>query len=233
MKNSMYDEHASEYARVIKDNSFNAYFERPSFLAMLPDLKNKSILDLGCGPGENLKIFLGEKCSGITAVDISQAMVDIVKERYGSGVNVYRQNLNRGIPGERDSDYDLVVSSLAVHYIRNFNLLFKDIYRVLKKKGFFVFSTHHPLLDFSFSNSGDYFKTEKLTQTWQTIGRPVEVSFYRRPLSATFKALTDAGFNITGISEGITSGRLKSVFPEDYKRLRSTPFFLFVKCRKV
>ena len=202
MKNSMYNEHASEYARVTKDNTFNAHFERPSLISLFPELQGKSVLDLGCGPGEYFKFLLNEKCSHITAIDVSQSMVKIVKERYGGKVNSYKQNLNMGIPKEKDSIYDLVVSSLTIHYIKNIFFLFKEVYRVLKKNGSFVFSTHHPILDFSYSKSVDYFKTEKLNQTWNTIGRPVEVSFYRRPLSITFNALTEAGFYITYVSEG-------------------------------
>jgi ubiquinone/menaquinone biosynthesis C-methylase UbiE len=233
MKNSMYTEHASEYAHAIKDNTYNAHYERPSFLSLLPVLKGKSILDLGCGPGEYFESFLNEKCSNITAVDLSQSMIDIVKERYGSNVNVYKQNLNMGIPKEKDSTYDLAVSALTIHYIKNIFLLFKEVHRVLKKNGFFVFSTHHPSLDFSYSKSGDYFNTEELTQTWQITGKPVEVSFYRRPLSSTFKALTEADFHITTISEGHPTSKLKSISAEDYKRLTTMPFFLFVKCRKI
>ena len=233
MKNPLYNEHAAEYAMVIKDNTFNANYERPSFLALLPDLNGKSVLDLGCGPGETIEYLLKEKCTKVTAVDISKAMIDIVKKRYRSKVNVYKQNLNMGLPKEKESTYDLVGSSLTVHYIKNLNFLFKEVYRVLKKNGLFIFSTHHPLLDFSYSKSGNYFKTEKLTQIWQTIGKPVEVSFYRRPLSSTFKALADAGFHITNVSEGSATSKLKSISTKDYKLLTNKPFFLFVKCRKI
>lgn len=233
MKNPLYNEYASEYARVIKDNAFNANFERPTFISMLPDLKGKTILDLGCGPGENFKFFLKEKCSQISAVDLSHAMVDIVKERYGANVKVYRQNLNMGLPKEKDSSYNLVVSSLAIHYIKNLKFLFKEVYRVLKKKGFFIFSTHHPLLDIRYSDSENYFNTEVLTQKWGTIGKPVEVSFYRRPLSVISNALTAAGFHITSISEGSPTNKFKSISEEEYKIVTTKPFFLFLKCCKV
>ncbi len=229
----MYTEHASEYARVIKDNTFNAHFERPSLLSLLPELQGKFVLDLGCGPGEYFEFFLNEKCSHITAIDESQSMIKIVKERYGANINSYKQNLNMGIPKEKDSIYDLVVSSLTIHYIKNIPFLFKEVYRVLKKNGLFVFSTHHPFFDLSYSKSFDYFKTEKLTQTWHTLGKPVEVSFYRRPLSFTFKALTEAGFYIKYISEGKPKKELKSISAEDYKRLTTKPYFLFVRCQKV
>ncbi len=202
-------------------------------MSLLPELQGKSILDLGCGPGEYFEFFLNEKCSHITAIDVSQTMVKIVKERYGANVDSYIQNLNMGIPNEKDSIYDLAVSALTIHYIKNITFLFKEVYRVLKKNGLFVFSTHHPFLDFSYSESDDYFSTEKLTQTWQTIGKPVEVSFYRRSLSTIFKALTDAGFYITYISEGKPTKELKSISGEDYKRLTKKPFFLFVTCQKI
>ena len=94
----MYNEHASEYAQAIKNNTFNAHYERPSLLSLFPKLQGKSILDLGCGPGEYFDFFLNEKCSHITAIDSSLSMVKIVKERYGSNVDSYKQNLNMGIP---------------------------------------------------------------------------------------------------------------------------------------
>ena len=229
----MYNEHAEEYARAIKNNTFNAHYERPSLISLLPELQGKSILDLGCGPGEYYDFFLNEKCSHITAVDISHSMVEIVRERYGAAVDSYRQDLNLGLPNEESSTHDLVVSALTIHYIKNISLLFKEVYRVLNKNGLFVFSTHHPFHDFSYSESSDYFDTEKLTQTWQTIGKPVEVSFYRRPLSETFKALSEAGFHITYISEGKPSEELESISIEDYKRLTTKPYFLFVRCQKI
>ena len=171
-------------------------------------------------------------CSNVSAVDASQAMVDITKKKFGDKVECYQQDLNFGLPEEGDGKFDLVISALAIHYIENLNDLFREVSRVLKRKGYFVFSTHHPFLDFKNSSSQDYFSTEQLTQTWNTIGKPVDVTFFRRPLSSTFNSLTKAGFNIKTISEGRPSEELKLNSEKHYEHLSTKPQFIFFKCQK-
>ncbi|MBK7143353.1 MAG: methyltransferase domain-containing protein [bacterium] len=45
-------------------------------------------------------------------------------------------------------EYDLVVSSLAFHYIRNLDGLFKRCSKLLRSDGALIFSIHHPLSSF-------------------------------------------------------------------------------------
>lgn len=233
MQNSLYDKYASEYAEAIKDNTYNAHFERPSLISLLPEVEGKNILELGCGSGELVDLFLKKHCQQVTAVDHSLPMVNLIKERFDSSVNCYQQNLEVGIPNEKDSSFDLVVSSLAMHYISDIDFLFSDIFRVLKEKGHFVFSIHHPFADFQDPGATNYFACEQLTQTWNTIGKPVDVTFLRRSLSSICKALTDAGFYISCLSEGSPTKHLKTMSEELYKQLTTKPFFLFFKCIKI
>src|SRR5437660_686896 len=50
-----------------------------------------------------------------------------------------------GIVG--DAALDLIVSSLALHYVADLPPLFAEWARVLKRGGILVLSTHHPLYD--------------------------------------------------------------------------------------
>jgi len=45
-----YESLAEAYAAVVKTKAHNAYYERPATLSLLPDVKNKRVLDAGCGP---------------------------------------------------------------------------------------------------------------------------------------------------------------------------------------
>ena len=230
MKNPMYNKYAQEYARVIQDNIYNANFERPSLLAMLPELKDLKVLDLACGPGAYAEYLLNAGAK-VTAVDNSEEMVQIVKTKFGSKINCYLQDIGAGLPHEKDNSYDLVICPLAIHYIENLEVLFHDIARVLRDKGLFVFSTHHTLLDYQSSPSGNYFACELVEEKWDTIGKPVEVKFYRRSLSELFSYIFDAGLSITGFSEGCTTEKVGKISEERYKRLKSTPQFMFIKCQ--
>jgi 2-polyprenyl-3-methyl-5-hydroxy-6-metoxy-1,4-benzoquinol methylase len=104
MKNPMYNEFAKEYEKAISDNIYNANLERPSLISMLPKLKGKSVLDLGCGPGfysEHL-VNAGAK---VTAIDASSKMVDIVRKKLGSKIHCYVQDLSCGLPTEKNDSY--------------------------------------------------------------------------------------------------------------------------------
>lgn len=47
-----------------------------------------------------------------------------------------------------NKSFDIVISSLAIHYVRNLKQLYSEAYRVLKRGGIFAFSTGHPIFDF-------------------------------------------------------------------------------------
>ncbi|WP_432735699.1 class I SAM-dependent methyltransferase [Maridesulfovibrio sp. FT414] len=232
MDNKLYTDFAHEYAEKIQSNVYNALYERPSLLALLPCLKGKKVLDLGCGSGEYSGYFL-EQGADVTALDISVEMLEIMRERFGDRLKCYEHDFSLGLPHEEDDSFDVVVSPLAIHYVEDLRRLFSEIGRVLKRGGQFVFSTHHPMQDFSSSVSGNYFETELLTQEWGVIGRPVQVSFYRRSLEQLIAPIVETGLVVTGLSEGIPHKDIERIDPAVYERLSTRPLFLFVRCAKI
>ena len=228
----MYTKHANRYAEVIQDNIYNANFERPSLQAMLTSLEGSSVLDLGCGSGIYANYLLQNGVSSITCIDSSKEMINIVKENLGSKVKAYTQDLSLGLPNEKERSADVIICPLVIHYIENLSPFFQEIHRVLKPKGYFVFSTHHPILDFELSPSGNYFKRELITEEWNTVGEPVEVKFFRRPLSETTEAINQAGLTIIQISEGMVTEKLKSMDEKQYEKLSTKPQFIFIKCQR-
>jgi 2-polyprenyl-3-methyl-5-hydroxy-6-metoxy-1,4-benzoquinol methylase len=228
----MYSKHAEQYAQAVQDNVFNANFERPSLQSMLGDLHGKSVLDLGCGSGVYASYLLQNGASSVTCIDASPSMIDIVNKTIGGKVNAYTQNLSQGLPKEEANSTDVIICPLVVHYIEDLSQFFIEIHRVLKTNGYMVFSTHNPVLDFTLSPSGNYFKRELITEEWNTIGEPVEVSFYRRPLSETFNAITNSGLVVSEYSEGKVTEKLKNISPTHYEQFSTKPQFMFIKCQR-
>jgi ubiquinone/menaquinone biosynthesis C-methylase UbiE len=227
----MYTLHAGDYEKAILNNVYNAHLERPSMLSMLPDLKGKSVLDLGCGPGVYAEHFMNHGAT-VTASDISPDMIEIVQKKFGKQLLAYVADSSYGVPNEQDCSYDLVVCSLAIHYIEDLTCLFKDVRRVLKKDGSFHFSTHHPMVDFKSSPSGNYFKRELITEEWNTIGRPVPVQFYRRSLTELFKVISCSNMYVSSLNEGSPSVEMKKISIESYEHLSQKPNFLFIECKQ-
>lgn len=232
MLNPMYSEFAREYDAAIRNNIYNAQYERPSLLALLPDVKGKTVLDLGCGPGMYSE-FLVENGAKVTAVDGSAEMIAIVEEKSGNQIHCYVQDLADGLPKERDETFDIVLCPLMIHYLEDLTKLFRDVKRVLKPEGLFVFSTHHPFVDYQLSPSGNYFLQEKIVDEWDTLGRPVRVEYYRRSLTTVFQAVVDAGMCVLDLTEGKPDTSIRESSPELYQKLSTEPGFLFLKCKAI
>lgn len=228
-----YDQLASDYEHhVDTKNPYNIYYERPAMVKLLPaNIKNKKVLDAGCAAGwytEQL-IKLGAE---VVATDISKEMVAATQRRVGNKAKVLNLDLEKELPFQNES-FDVIISSLVLHYIHNWDQTFREFQRMLKPGGIFQFSIHHPFMDIELSKNKEYFSTELIIDQWERQGRLIDVPFYRRPmneiLNKTFKY-----FSIESIIEPQPILEFKSLDPEKYERLMKNPHFLIIKAlRKV
>lgn len=229
----MYTKHASEYSEAVKTNICNSCFERPSTISLLDDVKDKNVIDMGCGPGVYAEWFIQRSVNQLTCIDASYEMIELVKNKFPDSVKAYVQDLSLGLPQEKSNSADVIVCPLVIHYIKDLSLIFADVFRILKVGGYLVFSTHHPFADFECSNTGNYFERELVKEEWDTIGKPVEVSFYRRSLTEVCNAITSSGLVITKISEGVVNERAKNISENTYNHLKNKPNFIFFRCEKI
>ena len=82
-KQNIYDnETFFEGYKKIRENEANAnnVFEIPALFSLLPNLKGKSVLDLGCGFGEHCKGFIKKGAAKVVGVDISEKMLEVARE---------------------------------------------------------------------------------------------------------------------------------------------------------
>jgi ubiquinone/menaquinone biosynthesis C-methylase UbiE len=230
MKSELYSKYAEQYDAAIQDNIHNACLERPSLQALLDDLSGLDVVDLGCGTGIYAQYFIAQGVRSLTCVDVSESMVEIVRAKLGDRVTAYVQDLSLGLPQQKSASADVIVCPLVLHYVEDLTVVFKEIHRVLKPAGYMVFSTHHPFADFECSQSGNYFERELVKQEWNTIGKPVAVSFYRRSLTEISDAITSNGLVISQICEGKVLEKVKGISAVTYQKLSNRPNFIFIKC---
>lgn len=84
---SVYDkENFFELYQKLRSNpiSLNEVVEKPTMLSLLPDLQGKKLLDLGCGAGEHLALYLSRGAKHVVGIDLSanmlkQAKIDLEK----------------------------------------------------------------------------------------------------------------------------------------------------------
>ena len=175
-----YEAVASRYAAAVDTKSWNAHYERPALLSLLPPLQNAKVLDVGCGSGWYAEHLVREGAD-VTAFDLNTEFVSLTKERVGGKARVLQADLAEPLAFARDQEFDLAVCPLVLHYLRDWGPTFQELNRVLKPHGILAFSTHHPVMDWQLFKTDSYFAIELLEDEWDDIGR---VSFYRRPLSA-------------------------------------------------
>lgn len=226
----------------IRENEFSAnnVEEKPALFSLAPDLTGKAVLDLGCGYGENCAEFVSLGACRVLGVDISEKMLAVAKSEH-LGIEFVRADISDlTFINEK---FDVVFSSLALHYVEDFEKLVKSVYSILKDGGYFVFSQEHPLTSAPIGgaswtkdengvplhyNLTDYGKSGKRTTTWIVDG----VEKYHRTFSDIVNALVFAGFTIEKMLEPTPT---KETIQRDSKwaRYLHKPNFLLMKATKI
>ncbi len=125
--------------------SYGPWMPKEDKLKLMGDLMNKNVLEIGCG-GAQCGIVFAKKGAKVIGIDISEEQLKYAKEL--ARKNKVKVNLLQGdmenLKQIKSRSQDIVFSSWALFYVENLTKCFKEVHRVLKKKGIFVFSTAHP-----------------------------------------------------------------------------------------
>lgn len=248
MKQNIYDnkKFSNEYDKLRKENkgyNANDLIEIPNFRNMLPDIKNKTILDLGCGYGETDKYLKENGASYVLGIDISNHMINIANnENKIDGVEY--QVLPMEEISTIDKKFDIVISSLAFHYIKDYHKLLKDIYKLLNDNGVLVFSQEHPLVlstikepyledsSIEISNKRFYLLSDYNRNGLRNILWNGElVQKYHRNISELINGLVETGFTIDKILEPTPTKEIIEKVPK-YIYQYDRPYFIFIKVHK-
>lgn len=93
----------------------------------------KSILDMGCGPGNSTSLLYGRfENSEITGIDISENMLKKARESYPY-INFEKINIETELGKLRS--YDLIFSNACLHWIPNHERLYESIFEKLNAGG--------------------------------------------------------------------------------------------------
>jgi len=225
-----YDAMAVPYAAANLEGAFNAYYERPATISLLGDVSGLDVLEVGCGAGP-LTAWLVEQGATVTAIDVSSSMLALAMQRVGSAASFHLADAAKPLTFAADGEFDVIVASLVLHYLRDWQPVLTEFRRVLKREGCVLFSIQHPAMDWQVHSPEDYFAVKEVTETWPLGSEEFEVTLWRRPLSAITGAIADAGFVVDQLVEPQPVPELRELDADTYEWLCKVPTFLFLRLR--
>lgn len=202
------------------------------------------ILDIGCGNGLET-LVLGRKCKKIYGIDISKTYLAIAKIR----AHYMKRKINSEFrlvklenAGFKDDYFDKIFSICVLEHIRNYEVVLKEAYRVLKKGGQFILSVD------SFENFEDkkllnihkkrynvenYFTKKDLEPILKNIG------FKKVYIYPIFKSEYAKKIITKNLKSGFNFGVFNSILKYYILKYKETEWnygnkgiFLIIKCQK-
>ena len=213
MKENRYDDERffEKYSRMLRsEKGLAGAGEWHELEKLLPDFAQKRVLDLGCGYGWHCRYAAEHGAAAVLGTDISRKMLAAARQRNSAPVIEYRRAAMEDLRFP-DGSFDLVLSSLAFHYVRDFAPLVRRIFGWLCPGGSFVFSVEHPV--FTAEGSQNWV----LDENGRILHFPVDnyylegprravflgetVTKYHRTLTTYLGTLLENGFALTHVIE--------------------------------
>jgi ubiquinone/menaquinone biosynthesis C-methylase UbiE len=184
---------------------------------LLGPVAGKRVIDLGCG-GAQTAIALAKQGAIAIGVDISVEQLAFAR-RLMEDEDV-RVELKHGdlaeLAFQRADSVDIAFSASALQYVPDLNRVFRQVHRVLKPQGAFVFSIPHPITSITGQGSTALRNGEQLALDLETVEikrsyfdkSPIEERWehvvfteYHRPTSEIFMGLVRSGYRVDVVLE--------------------------------
>ncbi len=236
MKENKYDDGAffEKYARMTRSREgLKGAGEWKSLEKILPGFAGRRVLDLGCGYGWHCVYAADHGALSVLGTDISEKMLAVAREKTDApGVSYERAAMEDldFAPGS----FDVVLSSLALHYVEDYAGLARRVYDWLAPGGDFVFSVEHPIFtahgtqDWVYGEGGKilHFPVDNysLEGPRAAVFLGETVRKYHRTLTTYLETLLSLGFRLRHVVEPVP--------PEDMPDELRRPMMLLVAAVK-
>jgi SAM-dependent methyltransferase len=213
--------------------------EWPALRAMLPDVRGRCVIDLGCGFGWFCRWACEQGAAEVLGLDVSEKMLARARSMTSDTAITYQLADLATLELEKGR-FDLAYSSLALHYIEDVARLMAQVHAALVPGGRFVFSTEHPI--FMAPRKAAWQVDAEGRHTWPVESYLAEgprstewftpgVVKTHRTLGTTLNALIGAGFTIRHVEEfGPTSEQIAA--DPTLAKERERPMFLLVSAHR-
>lgn len=221
-----YETLANAYAAIAETKAENGYNEHPAMRRVVGPVAGLAVLEAGCGPGFLARDLLAGGAARVTAFDVSPAIVRLARAR-APQAHVFVADMARPLGALADAQFDLVVSSLAIDYVRDWSLPLSEFRRLLRPGGRLVFSVQHPMGAYQWYRPPSAFGVHYVEARWKgSTAEPVTVPDYYRSFEEMVNPLIAAGFVLRKLHETRPDPALKAIDPEKFARNSAFPTFM-------
>jgi len=227
----------------------HSHLEKPAMYSALGRVKGKKILCLGCGAGEECAFIHAQGAKKVIGVDISKSLIKTAQENFPE---LEFKVMDMEALKFSASSFDIVYSSLVIHYVKDWTKVLKQVRKVLKTKGIFLFSTHNPVYWGAMKKDnkkekiqilgyrqdkvknkmevyGDYQNVRKINDLWFN---NFKVTYYHKPFSAIMADLLQSDFKILDCIEPKPLASAKKINLEFWQKSSKLPLFIIFKLQK-
>ena len=207
---------------------------------MLPDFTGKRVLDLGCGFGWHCRYAAEHGAKEVIGLDPSQKMLERAAKCNAAPVIRYIQTMMEEYTYPKQA-FDIVISSLALHYVESFDEICQKVAGTLTRGGIFVFSVEHPVFtagvgqDWAYGADGTplYWPIDQYFMPGERLTHFLgcEVRKQHHTLTQILMGLLRSGFVLEAVEEAKPSEEMLDI-PGMRDELRR-PMMLLVRARAV
>lgn len=218
---------------------------RPYVLDLIQDIKNKKIIDIGCGEGYVCRL-LSKDGGKVTGVDNSEGLIEKAKQqekRMPLNINYFVDSaleLNK-----INSLFDIAVSVLVFGHFNSseLSIAVKKTFNVLKDKGYFILAVPHPFFYICRPKSGwvnfnykkiNYFEDQTAEITLFTKDKQgFDITAKIHTFQDYLNTLLGNGFIIEEVVEPKPTEKDLKTYPEMWGEEVSKPTYLIIKAKKL
>lgn len=198
-----YSEAYQASTRIPTDIHYGPSSPNEAELNLLGDLEGRDVLEIGCG-GAQCSIAFALRGARPTALDISVEQLRFARklaDRHGVKIDFVQHDMGDLEPIGSASK-DIVFSAFALQFVADRTGAFREVKRVLRPGGTFVFSLEHPF--FRKVDRDTLMLVESCNETGPCLddrGEHGHVTVHRYSISDLHQALVDAGLTVERIVE--------------------------------
>ncbi len=223
--------------------STNDLIEIPQLFSLIGDVKGKKILNLGCGAGGHDRRLIEMGAESVLGIDLSQNMINEAIKNNSSDKIEYKVLSMLDIDS-LDEKFDLVISSLAIHYVEDYDGLCKKVFNILNDGGEFIFSYGHPMDSCAILNDysdnfvvingkkyfliSDYNNEGKRVSHWYVDG----VETYHRNMSHLVNGIIHSGLILLEMKESFATDEIIKLKPKLIEQ-KDHSYYVYFKSRKI